>query len=170
MISNGTGSVAGNAQNIPDAHTPRTYSTFDLKAHRFNTERFGEYTPIFAFESVKEDKLPVRLAHNLMSYTMSAPLMQDISKYKELFAVPMEAILPLNWEKFFDNPVRGDDVSSAVGPCIENFWNKVGTMMQYFLSALRGSSVLGATSPDGASCLQAVLRFLVIGIKIFSNN
>lgn len=167
-LSNGTGSVSGNAQNIPEAHTPRNYSSFDLNAHRFNTERFGEYTPIIAFESVKEDKLPVRLAHNLMSYTMSAPLMQDLTKYKELFAVPMEAILPENWEKFFDNPVRGDDVSSDVGPAIEDFWSKVVSSMNSLRSAVVTN--LASTPADPELALQSLLRFLIIGEYFFSNG
>ena len=101
MLQNGTGAVGGNAQNIADAHVARTYSTFPLKAHRLNTERFGEYTPIIAFEASKQDKLPFRHAYQLMSYTMKTPLMQDVIKRKDLFAVPMESILPLNWQKFY---------------------------------------------------------------------
>lgn len=170
MIQNGTGNVSGNDQNVASAHVPRTYSTLDLKAHRFNTERFGEYTPIIAFESVKEDNLPVRLAHNLMSYTLKAPLMQDLSKVKELFAVPMESILPLNWEKFYDNPVRGDDVSSDVGPTIENFWSKIatfmGTLHWHVLDELSRSSNV-STAPK---ILQAILRFIVIGEYFYSNG
>lgn len=165
MLENGTGSVPGNEQNVAQAYTPRTYSSFPLKAHRFNTERFAEYTPIIALEATKNDKLPLRLAHNLMSYTMSAPLMQDITKYKELFSVPMESILPLNWEKFFDNPVRGDDVPTDVGPTIENAWNKIGTLCSAFKTGVRGLS--GETS---AKQLQGILRFLVLCEYFYSNG
>ena len=167
-INAGTGAVGGNSQNIPEAHVPRTSSKFDLKAHRLNTERYGEYTPIIAFESVKEDKLPVRLAHQLLSYTMKKPLMQDVQKVKDLFSVPMESILPLNWEKFYDNPVRGDDVANDVGPTIENFWNKVGSMMQSFLSALQ--SILSNSNTSDVVALQSTLRFLVIGEYFYSNG
>lgn len=168
MLENGSGSVPGNAQNIPQAHTPRTYSSFPLKGHRFHTERFAEYTPIIAFESVKNDKLPFRLAHNLMSYTMAAPLMQDITKYKELFSVPMESILPLNWEKFYDNPVRGDDVPIDVGPTIENFWSKLASLNLNIQSGL--GSLLTTTSSSAQSCLTAFLRALVIWEYFYSDG
>ena len=71
-LSNGTGAVGGNAQNIADAHVARTYSTFPLKAHRLNTERFGEYTPIIAFEASKEDTLPFR--HSYPMHTTCCPM------------------------------------------------------------------------------------------------
>ena len=165
---NGTGSVGGNAQNIPEAHVPRTRSSFPLKAHRYNTERYGEYTPIIAFESVKEDKLPIRLSHNLMSYTMKKPLMSELQKIKDLFAVPMEAILPLNWEKFYDNPVRGDDVSDVVGPAIPTFWNKIGNGVNGLFSNL--ITLLTNTSTTDAQALQATLRFLVIAEFFYSDG
>lgn len=168
MLENGTGAVGGNSQNIPTAQTPRTYSSFDLKAHRFNTERFGEYTPIIAFESVKEDKLPVRLAHQLRSYTMSSPLMQDITKVKELFAVPMESILPLNWEKFFDNPVRGDDVPVDVGPTVEDFWSKVSAVM----SSLRTQfiSYTSANTTSEAQAITALFRYFILHEYFYSDG
>lgn len=167
-LQNGTGSVPGNQQNVPQAHTPRTFSTFPLKAHRFHTERFAEYTPIIAFESVKNDKLPLRLAHNLISYTMSAPLMQDLTKYKELFSVPMESILPLNWEKFFDNPVRGDDVPNDVGPTIENFWSKLYSLHNALQNGV--ISILNNSSTTSTEFLNAVLRFLVLMEYFYSDG
>lgn len=168
-LFNGTGAVGGNAQNIPDAHVPRTYSTFPLKAHRLNTERFGEYTPIIAFESGKEDKLPFRHAYQLMSYTMKTPLMQDVIKRKDLFAVPMEAILPLNWEKFFVNPVDGDDIPNVdVGPCVVDFWLQVADMMSAFHGLL--VSLLNSSSTSDAIALQAVLRFMILGEYFYSNG
>lgn len=168
-LSNGTGAVGGNAQNIPDAHVPRTYSTFPLKGHRLNTERFGEYTPIVAFEAGKEDRLPFRHAYQLMSYTMKTPLMQDVIKRKDLFAVPMEAILPLNWQKFFVNPVDGDDIPNVnVGPTIENFWQLLAGKMSGLLNNL--NTYLAASATTDSQALQAVLRFLIIGEYFYSNG
>lgn len=168
MLENGTGAVGGNSQNIPTAQIPRTYSSFDLKAHRFNTERFGEYTPIIAFESVKEDKLPVRLAHQLRSYTMSSPLMQDITKVKELFAVPMESILPLNWEKFYDNPVRGDDVPVDVGPTIESFWSKVSALMSVVRSQF--ISIINNNTTTEAQAITALFRYFILHEYFYSDG
>lgn len=167
-LSNGTGAVGGNAQNIPEAHVPRNSSTFPLKAHRFNTERYGEYTPIFAMESVKEDKLPFRLSHSLLSYTMKKPLMQNVQKVKDLFSVPMECLFPLNWEKFYDNPVRGDDVANDVGPSIENFWLKIGRLIQRSYVSL--NTILNDSSTSDSIALTAFLRFLIMGEMFYSNG
>lgn len=167
-LENGSGSVGGNSQNIPEAHVPRTSSSFPLKAHRFNTERYGEYTPIFAMESVKEDKLPFRLSHQLLSYTMKKPLMQNVQKVKDLFSVPMECLFPLNWEKFFDNPVRGDDVAVDVGPTIVSFWEKIGSLMEALSTQLY--SVLTDISVSDQNGLLAYLRFLVLGEMFYSNG
>lgn len=168
MNQNGSGNVPGNAQNIPEAHVPRTYSSFDLLGHVFQTERFAEYTPIKAWEMYKQDNLPVRLAHNLLSYTMQSPLMQDITKTKELFLVPMECILPMNWEKFEVNPVRGDDVTSDVGPTIEDFWSKISTYMTALLTQYK--AILNDNTSSLELVLQSTLRFLIIGELFYSNG
>ena len=168
-LSNGTGDVGGNAQNIADAHVARTYSTFPLKAHRLNTERFGEYTPFIAFESSKEDKLPFRHSYQLLSYTMKTPLMQDVIKRKDLFAVPMEAILPLNWQKFYVNPVDGEDIPNTdVGPTISNFWSKVSTFMGSLVTQM--NSILADSAITDVGVLKCLLRFLVIGEYFYSNG
>ena len=168
-MENPEGAVAGNSQNTPTANVPRTFSTFPLKYHLYDTHRFGEYHPHYVEDSVKNDTLPIRSSHNVMSYTLKAPLMQNITMYKDYFSVPMESILPLNWEKFFDNPVRGDYVANDVGPTIELFWQKVGS----FITALWNA--LGAIQDDSQqyyieSYIQAALRFLVIGEYFYSNG
>lgn len=102
-----------------------------------------------------------------MSYTMSAPLMQDLTKYKELLP-SLWKLFSLNWEKFFDNPVRGDDVPSDVGPTIEDFWSKVSLLMSNTLSGLR--STLTGNGLTESVALQSILRFLIIGEYFYSNG
>lgn len=167
-MENPQGAVQGNSQNIPAANTPRTRSTFPLKYHLFDTHRFGEYHPHYVEEGVKEDILPIRSSHNVMSFTLKSPLMQDITMVKDYFSVPMEAILPLNWEKFFDNPVRGDDVNSNVGPTLENFWNKVGAMFDSLLSAY--VAILNNQNSTNEQVLTATLRLLVLGEYFYSDG
>lgn len=96
-------------------------SKFPLSYHLFNTARFGEYTPHFVFDGVAGDHVNVRSAHNVRSYTLGAPLLQNIDMKKDYFMVPMEAILPLNWEKVFTNPLLGDDVQSNVNCVCDGF-------------------------------------------------
>lgn len=163
-----TGAVSGNSQNTPTANVPRTRSTFKLEYHMFDTHRFGEYHPHYVEEGVKEDILPIRSSHNILSYTLKSPLMQNITLKKDYFSVPMEAILPNNWEKFFDNPVRGDDVNTDVGPTVEEFWKKNGTMASALLSAL--NSLLADANTTDVLALTATLRFLIILEYWYSNG
>lgn len=167
-MENPEGAVQGNSQNIPTANVPRTFSTFPLKYHLFDTHRFGEYHPHYVEDSVKNDTLPIRSSHNVISYTLKSPLMQDITMYKDYFSVPMEAILPLNWEKFFDNPVRGDDVSVDVGPTVENFWSKVYTLFNSLSSSI--TTILADNTMREEDALQSFLRFLIIGEYFYSNG
>ena len=165
---NPNGSVAGNAQNIPEAHVPRTRSTFPLKRHFFNTHRFGEYIPHFFADLNKDEDFPINSSHSLRTYTLKAPLMQNVTRNKDYFLVPMEAILPLNWEKFFDNPVRGDDVLDDVGPTVENFWSKVSSFYTALGSSL--STILNDNTTSASLTVQAVFRYLVLGEYFYSNG
>lgn len=165
---NPNGAVGGNSQNTPSANVPRTRSTFPLKYHFFNTHRFGEYVPHYVEDSVKNDVLPIRSSHEVRSYTLKSPLLQNITRSKDYFFVPMEAILPENWEKFFDNPVRGDDVLDDVGPSVENFWNKVGVFSQGLFNALM--SILNDSTQTNSVVLQSTFRFLVLLEYFYSNG
>lgn len=167
-MENPNGIVDGNSQNTPQGSTPRTFSTFPLEYHLFDTHRFGEYHPHYVEEGVKEDVLPVRSSHDVMSYTLKSPLMQEITMHKDYFNVPMEAILPLNWEKYFDNPVRGDDVPNNVGPSVADFWELVGVSMNALYNTL--ISILANSSFNSGQKLTAVLRFLIIGEYFYSNG
>ena len=80
-----SGVVDGNSQNQATAVVPRTFSTFPLEYHMFDTHRFGEYHPHYVEEGVKNDILPVRSSHQVMSYTLKSPLMQNITMYKGRF-------------------------------------------------------------------------------------
>lgn len=168
-MPNPNGAVAGNDQNQPVANTSRTRSTFPLHAHLFNTHRFGEYIPHYVDDLTKDDRYPVRSSGSLRSYTLKSPLMQNVKRNKDYFLVPYEAILPLNWEKFFDNPVRGDDVLDDVGPTVEHFWSKVYTFMSSLYSAI--FNVLDFQSGNSGNVMtQAFFRYLIIGEYFYSNG
>ena len=167
-MTNPNGAVAGNSQNIPEAQTPRTRSTFPLHYHFFNTHRFGELIPHFVEDANKDESFPIHSAHDLRSYTLDSPLLQSVKRNKDYFMVPMESILPLNWEKFFDNPVRGDDVLDDVGPSVENFWYKVGSFINVVKSEC--SSILSNSSTTNPVALQVILRYLILGEYFYSNG
>ncbi len=101
-------------------NAPTSRSKFDLSYHNFITPSYGKITPFMSLETVAGDKIPIRSTHKVRSYTLKSPLMSDVYMQKDFFAVPMECILPLNWQKIFANPVVGDDVDATQCNCVFN--------------------------------------------------
>lgn len=160
----------GNKQNIATGKSVRTRSRFKLDYHMFDTFRFGEIHPHFIMECVPGDKgVSVRSEHNLRTYSLSAPLMQKISMKKDYFAVPMEAILPFNWDKIYTNPVQGDDVPDDAGTYVANFseliWRFLGSFMPEWPSA---SSTINYSS--FASRLNDCVRWFLTAELFYSNG
>ncbi len=101
-------------------NAPTSRSRFDLSYHNYITPSYGKITPFFSMEGVAGDKIPIRSTHKVRSYTMKSPLMSDVFMQKDYFAVPMQCILPLNWNKIYQNPVVGDDVNAEECNCVFN--------------------------------------------------
>lgn len=125
--------VSGNSQNNTPVKEVRKHSTFDLSRYIFGTHRFGQYNINFYGETVGDDSIPVRSSDVIDSYTLKAPLMQDISKTKEFFMVPRQAILPINWDKIERLPALGDDVvASQVNSTLTEFETFLGSFVNLF--------------------------------------
>lgn len=118
MVGNNTKSEFSERTETKSA--PVSHSKFDLSYHNFLTTSYGEITPFFRMEGVPGDKITLRNSHKVRSYTLKSPLMSDVYMQKDYFAVPMEAILPINWNKVFTNPVVGDDVDATKVNCVAN--------------------------------------------------
>ncbi len=116
-------------------NAPTSCSNFDLSYHNFITPSYGKITPFMSLETVARDKIPIRSTHKVRSYTLKSPLMSDVYMQKDFFAVPMECILPLNWQKIFANPVVGDDVDASQCNCVFNpstLIELLGNVLSYF--------------------------------------
>lgn len=116
-------------------NAPTSRSRFDLSYHNFITPSYGKITPFMSLETVAGDKIPLRSTHKVRSYTLKSPLMSDVYMQKDFFAVPMECILPLNWQKIFANPVVGDDVNADECNCVFNPSTLIelfGNVLTYF--------------------------------------
>ena len=146
----------------------RTRSSFDLSYPFYQTMRFGEYTPHFICEGVDTDKLPLRSAHTIKSYTLKAPLMSDLKINKDYFFVPMEAILPINFNKWYRNPVKGQDVPNDCGPSVENFWSKIGSLAGVSHSSL--VTYLSTSGNTAFSCLDRIAKFWVFFERFYSDG
>lgn len=99
----------GNSQNVERGSALALSSHFNLNATKVGTRRFGFISPSFAFRGVRGDKQYYHPIESHQSYTLHAPLMQDIDHYKDFYLIPLEAILPNNWDKVLEQPKLGDD-------------------------------------------------------------
>ena len=121
--------VNSNPQNIDKVKDNPRHSLFPLERHVFGTFRFGEYSPFFYFDGVGSDKVSQRSVTTTRSLSLNAPLMEDVYMKRDYFAVYYDAILPLNWEKVYVNPKKGDDVPSVAGCVVDNLPYRVAQML-----------------------------------------
>lgn len=166
MATQQSGLVSGNRQNTPGGNTPRNRSKFPLSYSQFQTERFAEYSPFFVEEGVSGDVLPLHSNHAVQTYTLKSPILQSLSKKSDFFVVPMQAILPLNWEKFYTNPNIGQDVPTDCGLGVENFWSKMSTLFNRSWSFVSGE--LANIPQTDAITLAELLKFLIFFENIYS--
>lgn len=110
-------------QLSPGPKIPHSHFTLDKRFAL--TSRFGINTPIYAREFVTDDgPIEIEPSCDVRSYTLKAPMIGTIKKHVSFYQVPLQAILPFNWEKIVKNPNRGTDVvgdSSVEGlvPCLD---------------------------------------------------
>lgn len=162
---NNTGLVAGNVQNnIPNRPDNRR-SQFNLTYNLYHTARFGEINCHFAKEGERGDTIPMRSEHDLRTYTMKAPLMQDIGFNKAYFVVSREALLPINWEKIYINPNQGDDINAQeYGTSVEGFYYKMWQILNKLWTIAQD------TTNTNEQRINAYLRFIQIGSMIYSRG
>lgn len=159
-------------QNETPSKTPHNRSKFPYSYRFLDTHRFGEVHPFMVMETVPRDSVKYRPSQDVRSYTMQAPLMEDLAQRRLLTFTPMEAILPNNWDKWYTNPVQGSDVDENVGCVDPFFWERVSLFMSRFYTRLTSGSngYLNNTAPDVYTVLQSVLRYIFIGECFFSNG
>lgn len=104
------------------------HSIFKPSVKTLGTYRFGEYTPHFFMELLPNDKnVTVRCSHILRTLPMKSPIFNRVKLHKSYFDVPMQAIIPLNYEKWKVNPVQGDDCPADAGTTIADFMSVLDT-------------------------------------------
>lgn len=166
MSTQQNGLVAGNRQNEAGGATGKSRSRFPLSYTFLETERFAEYTPFFVQEAVSGDRLPLHSNHEVQTYTLKSPVLQSLLKKKDYFAVPMQAILPLNWEKFYTNPNIGEDVPDDVGCGVVGFWNNVRSHFIEDFTAVR--AFFNDTGNSISSRFMNLVKFLIFYEKFYS--
>ncbi len=98
------------AANTPHVRSPRSHNTFDESFFHFTTEQYGFLYPFYHDHGIPGDVKPLRSTHNLRSLPLSNPVMSPLTKSKDYFLCPMDAILPHAWPLIYKQPNQGDDV------------------------------------------------------------
>lgn len=147
---------------------PHNHSNFDLKEVRMTTELFGLVKPHMIFDDVSSDDLDYRPQYKTRSYSLKAPLMQDVHRKLSYVKCDLSAILPFNFEKFYTNPVNGDDVPDRVSPEIPNGYDFIAKAVKEVLDDF-------VVSFDGvgnftAANLTGALKSLVFGELFYSRG
>lgn len=158
--------VNGVGINKADAHVSKHHSLFPLKEVFMDTHRFGEYHPHFVLDAWESEKHPVRCVADTRSYTLRAPLMQDISMNKDYFMVNLRSILPFQAERVRTNPNLGDDIPADAYTSVSNFIDKVASFAGSFDAAIAAAF----TQTDKSEFNTLVLKKFIFLESIFSRG
>lgn len=110
----------GDKQVINDGNkAPSNHHHYDLSYKYAATERFGEVNPFVFCYGVPDDKnVTFRTGHKLRTTSLASPLLQDLRKNLDFYAVPTKAILPHTWDFIQNNPVVGNDIDPFLTNCL----------------------------------------------------
>lgn len=163
----------GSAQNKlgkPDGIAQ--YSKFDLSKHIYTTQRYGEQQVIGVFNAITGDKWKIRNAHELMTYTMQAPLMTPVYMEKDYFQVPRQAILPINWEKISKQPNIGEDIDAQeIGTSVSaEKWSAFLDNINVHIETQRYNWDAATTIANKAKALTKLFKLLIVEEYIYSNG
>ena len=141
------------------------YNRFNYSRPFNTTERFADINLVEVVEGVEGDKLTFGNKHDIRTHTLSAPIDFDIFKKKAYFLVDNKAILPINWEKVYKQPNKGDDVAENV--------NSVSRSFFFILRSAHGS-ISNGTHPlfnsTNNNTFTNLWRYLLLLESIFSNG
>lgn len=157
--------VNSNPLNNPTDKSVRTRSKFSPRQLKLQCDRFGEYKPFLCLDVVPEDKnFMFHSVHDVDSYTLGAPLKQDIRMKKDYFMVDKRAILPFNWEKIYTNPKLGDDIdASRFSTSVADFPSKI----QSIVGAIYQAYTSAGTAAEKAAWL---CRYWLVAEYFYSNG
>lgn len=158
----------GNSVNDPTIKKALDSSLFNLRRRIFTTHRFGEYVPNFFMEVVPRDIISGQIGHTLRTLNLKSPMLSDLKMNRDFFLVPMQAILPFNWDKIAAIPTHGDDVPDDVYPVIENFPLKARDLVNHY--AVSAAGVMAQANPVAKDFVQDVLKALIFGEMFYSTG
>ena len=164
--------VDGNPQNQTHSNAPRTRSHIDFSYKYDFTPVFGRITPFMHMQAVPADKkLRYQSSISVDSMNLKSPVLSDIRVHKNYFQIPMEAILPLNWELIYANPVRGDDVPSSANCTITLETLFILFKQQFCTFAPNGTALVSIATKYNVLAKQLdYLKMVVVLEHCFNNS
>lgn len=105
--------------NEPKQKVSRSF--FDLSHRVCSTDVYGRVQPFLHFEAIRGDEITFGANTTLRSLTLQTPQLSNIFEQKDFFAIPMQAILPFNWDLIETQPVTGDDVDPNLVGCVLDY-------------------------------------------------
>lgn len=112
------GLVGNNPANDPDKKPIKSRSEFKPNFSLFMSSKFGQYSPFLGAEIVPDDRVSIRVASDVDTFTLKAPLMCPVKMNKDYFFVPYRAILPKNSDLLVTNPKTGQDIVPENVNCV----------------------------------------------------
>ena len=107
-----TGMSSSNSVNNPRPSNIRGRNVFPQSYLHLTTDCYGNYNPFFWAKCERGDIQNLMPKHDLHTFTMKSPMVNEVTMTKSYVKVPMQAIYPRNWDKMFTIPTQGDDVPS----------------------------------------------------------
>lgn len=159
------------------------HSNFTLTKQLAHTPKFGVNNLFFATDLVADDHFKIRPRCQTRSYTLKAPLLGDIKKHVAFYQVPLQAILPLNYEKIIVNASHGTDVQGdssdvtnivpaldGVNCVVSDFAKRITYAFRHDFESFWSDVDVAHTDADYGSYLRSVLLFIARWEMFFSNG
>lgn len=175
--------IPGNPLNKETANPSKPHSNFDLSKPFGLTPRFGVNTPFFSMEVVTDDgEISITPRCTSRSFTLKAPAFGKVQKHIAFYQVPLQCILPKNWEKIVVNSQHGSDVQGeSSGTNLVPALNGVNCVVSNFSTRLLDAFNVDYTNFSAdlrtyvsnnnlPSYVNAILQFIIRWEMFFSHG
>lgn len=144
----------GDKQVINDGNkVPTNHHKYNLSYLHACRERFGEANPfVFAYGVPNDKNFTFRIGHELRTTSLASPLLQNLRKNLDFYAVPAKAILPHTWDFLQTNPVIGDDIDPRLTNCLIYLSGEADNLTglkDLFYHAINSAGVIDTNAPIG---------------------
>lgn len=148
----------GTDLNNPSQVAHLSHSHVEMHPDFNHTLRFGENSVNHVQDIVPSDEdYNFRCRHLINSYTLKAPLGQNVELHKDYYFVPHMAILPFNSERIKEAPKTGDDVPEDADTVIQGLNKHIAMVLPSFTSDIETEGL-------------ALFRYLFLAKSFFSRG